>query len=182
MSFKLNVKLTDKDYLDFNIFWSTRSYHGKKQVMQLRFLTALLFIVACFAHMAGTGFAIESLWVVAFYLVALVIFQFCINPLLIGILKSHIKSMSKKGKALYSPESTVEFYDDHFVDITADNRNEMKYTCLQRISIVGDQVIYLHMNVLMAVILPFSAFENVAERDAFLEFIKAKCPTVSEYN
>ncbi len=29
MKFQFNIDLTDKDYVDFNIFWQTKSRYGK---------------------------------------------------------------------------------------------------------------------------------------------------------
>ena len=181
MNFKFNITLTDKEYFDYNIFWSLKSPYGKKQIVMLRVVMAVLFCAAAFAFCAGGGFSTDSLIGAIPYLIVLVLFQLLLKPFFSWTLKGHIKSLKKKGKMGYSPVSKIEFYDEMFVETTPDNKTEQKYTAVERVSIIGDTVVYIHVNNVMAYILPRFCFESKEQYDSFLEFIKEKCVNVNIY-
>ena len=45
MLFKFNVTLSDKDYLDYNIFWMTKSHYGKKSMIGARNLFLIVAVM-----------------------------------------------------------------------------------------------------------------------------------------
>ena len=81
----------------------------------------------------------------------------------------------------YSPSSVIEFYEDSFVETTPDNKTEQRYASIERISIVDNKMIYIHVNNIMAYILPLSCFETKEQYDEFFEFIKTKCFNIDIY-
>ena len=110
-----------------------------------------------------------------------VLFEVFLPQLNAFFLKGHLKSLKKKGKMAYSPFSVIEFYEDVFVVTTPENKTEQKYSSIERISIVSNKMIYLHINNLMAGILPFACFESKAQCDEFFEFIRTKCANIDIY-
>ena len=89
--------------------------------------------------------------------------------------------MKKNGKAGYSPESVLEFGDETFIETTPDNKTEQRYASIERISIVDNKMIYIHVNNIMAYILPLSCFETKEQYDEFFEFIKTKSANIDIY-
>lgn len=89
--------------------------------------------------------------------------------------------MKKSGKMGYSPVAVLEFYQDSFVEITPENKTEQKYTAIERISIVDNKILYLHVNNVMAYMLPLSCFAGKEQYDAFLEFMATKCTYIDVY-
>ena len=81
----------------------------------------------------------------------------------------------------YSPESIMEFYEDRLVETTSDNKTELKYSAVERISIVDHKMIYIHVNNVMSYILPISSFESREQYDRFLGFIRTKCANIDIY-
>ena len=81
----------------------------------------------------------------------------------------------------YSPIADMEFYEETFIETTPDNKTERKYSAIERVSVVDDKIIYIHVNNIMSYILPFSSFESKEQFDAFLAFIKTKCETIDTY-
>ena len=81
----------------------------------------------------------------------------------------------------YSPSAVLEFYEDGFVETTEQNKTEQKYTSVERISIVNNKMIYIHVNNIMAYILPIACFETEEQYYAFVEFMKMKCGIVDVY-
>jgi hypothetical protein len=92
-----------------------------------------------------------------------------------------LKSLKKSGKMGYSPKAAIEFYDDFFLEITPENKTEQKYSVLERVSVIGGKAIYLHVNNVMAYLLPIACFASEEELNAFLEFLRGKCTQFDYY-
>ena len=181
MKFQFDVNTTDKDYLDYNKFWMLRSHYGKKQMMGFRIVIAVIFGVYIFISLYGGNFTVDSFISVIPMAILFIIFELLFSSLFIFFLKGHLKSLKKKGKMGYSPSSVIEFYEDSFVETTPDNKTEQRYSSIERISIVDNKMIYIHVNNIMAYILPLSCFEIKEQYDEFFEFIKTKCANIDIY-
>ena len=181
MKFQFNVNTTDKDYFDYNKFWMLRSHYGKKQMMGFRIVIAVIFGVYIFISLYGGNFTVDSFISVIPMAILLIIFELLFSSLFVFSLKGHLKSLKKKGKMGYSPSSVIEFYEDSFVETTPDNKTEQRYASIERISIVDNKMIYIHVNNIMAYILPLSCFETKEQYDEFFEFIKTKCFNIDIY-
>lgn len=175
MLYSFDVKLQEKDYLDFNIH--TLKAYGlfQKQVLSLRlFLGALMIFVSLFELFTFES-ALEKGIFIALMLLLLPLMELPIPSLYTAILKRQIKSLIKKGKAPFS-SARLEFYDDIFVEITDEVKSEIKYSSVERISFSEEgKTLYLHMSKVSAHILPRSAFDSDIAMVEFIKFIKAKC-------
>lgn len=181
MLFEFNIKQTDDDYLEFNKFWMLHSHYGKKQIKSIRVIIAVMWIVFILISLFGGGFTLDSFIGIIPYIILLVLFEVGVTPFVKLILKTTIKNLKKSGKMGYSPKSTMEFYDGEFIEKTDENETRQKYTAIERVSIVAGKNIYIHINNLMAYILPWYCFDDDEQRAQFIEFIKAKCETVDVY-
>ena len=61
MKFQFNVQLNDNHYLDYNVFWMTRSPYGKKQFRPLRILPIVIFTIYASISLIGGGFSAENI-------------------------------------------------------------------------------------------------------------------------
>ena len=181
MRFAFDIRLTDEDYLNYNIFWMLRSPYGKKEIVKFRLLFTAVLGILCFLFLLSGGFSKESLLGVVPYLIAFLLVQALTNAIFTWSLKRQIKSLKKKGKMGYSPTSEMVFFEDSFTETTPDKRIEEKYTSIERISILSDKVIYIHVNNVMSYIVPMSCFSSREEGDAFLGFLKEKCQNIDTY-
>lgn len=181
MLFEINVKMNDEDYLKFNEFVAIRSHYGRPQIRSLRiFITALLVLLAVLKIIAN-GICEDTIFSLVAIAISALIANLFMNKLMAFFLKLQIKSMKKKGRMGYSPESVLQFYDDVLVETTPTEKNERSYSTLERVSIVGDETVYIHFNNIMACILPRASFESDEQYNAFLEFIKTKCDNIDVY-
>ena len=181
MHFKFNVNVSEQDYLDYNIFWMIKSPYGKKQIIQFRVILLVLFGIASLYSLWQGGFSNDSLITVTSYLILLAIVQFALNPFFVWVTKAHIKSLRKNGKMGYSPISEIEFHESSFIETTPTNKTEQSYVAVERISIVSDKMIYIHVNNIMAYIIPFASFDSQEQFDDFLTFIRTKCSNIDIY-
>ena len=181
MNFKFYINLNDNDYLNYNTFWTIKSPYGKKQILQFRIIIAVLFVVAAFLFLSGRGFSANAWIGIIPYAILLVLFELLLKRFFVWVIKGNIKSLKAKGKMGYSPVSEMEFYDESFMEITPDNKTEQKYSSIERVSVITDKVIYIHVNNVMSYILPLSCFESKEQYNNFLDFVRSKCANIDVY-
>ena len=181
MKFKFNIRLTDKDYLDFNKFWMLKTPYGKKQISLSRKLLYLLFAIGIFIVLFMGEITTQTYITIGGFVVLCLLFQALMARFFISSLKIQIKTMKKSGKMPFSEESNMEFYDETFIEYTPENKNEHKYSAIDRVSVVGGKAIYIHLNNILAYVLPFDSFESVEEYNRFFDFIKTKVNIVDIY-
>ena len=181
MKFQFYVNTNDQDYLDYNKFWMLRSHYGKKQMTPFRIIFAVIIGVYILFSLYGGNFTFDSFIGIIPMAIFLILFELLLSPLFVLFLKSHLKSLKKKGKMGYSPSSVIEFYEDFFIETTPDNKTEQKYSAIERVSVVDNKVVYIHVNNIMSYILPFSCFESNEQFNEFFEFIKTKCSNIDVY-
>lgn len=181
MKFRLNVNMTEQDYLDYNVFVMTRSSFGKKSMNRTKYVFIMLFITiiifllfvgkfSTWAFVSSLPFAISTIYVLVFY-----------KKIMIRSIKKVIKNYKKDNKLPVDLNSVLEFYDDYFVETTTNMKEEVKYSAIERISVVDNKVIYIHKNNTNAYILSLSCFESKKQQDTFFEFINTKCANINIY-
>ena len=176
MKFQFNVHINDQDYVDCNVFYQTKSPYGKKQFRTLMILWNVAMVLLYIMNFFTIGFRGS---IPALLISSLSILFF--KKIHVWFLKGHLKSLRKHGKPGYSPEGVITFSEENFVEVTPENKTEYTYSAIERISVINDKAIYLHLNSLSVIILPFSCFESPSQREEFMEFIKIKCATVDFY-
>ncbi len=181
MNYKFNVNLTDTDYIDLNMFINIRSYYAKEFQKKTRILYTALCLAIILITLISGGFSKEAFIGNISTIVILLVFQLLFNKFLALSLKSRIKVMKKTGKMPYSPDNVMEFYNDYFVKNTADEKNEVKYTAIERVSVIENKYIYIHVNCVQTYILPMRAFASTEQFYFFLAFLKTKYLTIDSY-
>lgn len=175
MEFRFDVNLTEKDFLDFNMFHAMKSPYGKKGIKAFRIsITGLLLLIAA-TVMFVSDFSSFSLIYAAIMVVVTAILQFFIPRFFFSSIKNSIKRMHKAGTLGYSPSSSFEFSDESFTETTHTSKTEQKYSAIQRACIDGDKAMYIYMSNAMAYVLPMSCFASVEERANFTKFLEGKC-------
>ena len=124
MKYSFNITLTDEDYYEFNQFWMIQSHYGKKQKNYVRISFMMTILLAIFLMLLCSEFALWTRYTSAVLALILLVFEFAFTPLLKLSIKSQLKQMKKSGKMPYSPASVIEFYEDRFVEMTAENKTK----------------------------------------------------------
>ncbi len=181
MNFRFNVNLTDEDYMEFNKFHLLRSTYGKKQMRTFRVLITAICFLFSFIIMFANSFDPAALFGVIPFLFVWVVAQLTLRALMVFSIKSTLRSLKKTGKAAYSPSSVLEFGEESITEITELAKTEQKYKSIESISLVDNKMIYIHLNSIMAYILPLAAFESKEQYEAFMEFIRTKCNIINVY-
>ena len=143
-------------------------------------ITVLFGIIALVALFIN-DFSAEALIGLIPVAVVFLIIQLSLNYFFVQSIKSNIKILKKSGKMPYSPVAQVEFNENSFTETTPENKVEQKYSAVERVSVINGDTVYIHVNNVMAYILPATCFESTEQLDGFLSFIKTKCSVIDIY-
>ncbi len=182
MNFQFNVNLTENDYLEFNKFHAIRSPYAQKIIKSSKLGNILMLLCAAVAFVSDIMDA-EAKY--SYFVLPLVVLYFALQLLQPRILnwsvKFTVKNLKKKGKLPFTSSAVLEFYDEYFTETTESTKTEQKYSCVERVCIVDNKVIYIFISSVQACILPISVFQSAEEYTEFLSFIKTKCSAVEFY-
>ena len=181
MLFQFNISLSEDDYLAFNNFHSFGSVHGKKLIRRVRivFVSVMLLLIALVFLFIGTS--VFALSYAAFLGLFTAVYMILYRKILKQNIKAQIKRLKKQGKLPFDPVSTLEFYDDKFVEITPSKHTELNYSIFERICIVQGKYILLYYSSVGACILPIPQIQMQANLDTFIRFLSEKCDKIEHY-
>lgn len=181
MLFRFVVNVSENDYREYNEFCRFKAPHAKAYLLRLRVIVGGIFLAFILFHLIHFSYSVASLIVCAMLLIACVLYQLLIIPLMKLSIKNSIKIMKKNAKLPYSTCSVVEFYDDRLVEICPNSKSEVGYSMVERISVLGGKAIYIHISNVTAYIIPFACFESDGQYGEFMEFIKTKNANITVY-
>ncbi len=179
MRFSFDVKLTDKDYLLFNEFALKNSGMSKRADLLSKILVSIIFIVSCANLLITNG--INPVSIVGVILLCLLglIFLLCSKKFNTVFTKAFTGFMLKgKAKKPYTPESTLEFYDDFFKEIAPDNKTESNYTAIDKICVVMNSYVFIFIDSMRGYVIPFTSFKDANEEKDFLAFLGTLTPNI----
>ena len=181
MPYKLNIKLSDADYYNFNYFQTFETPSGKKNLLKIRILLVLcMALVAAIAVVARGRSQTSMIYVIICVLLA-VVFSLFLKKIMINSLKKQLAALRKSGKLHYSPESEIEFFEEYIAETTPTENNKKSYDALEKVCICGDRYIYLFTSSVSAYILPVSQVASQLGKEEFLSFIRKKCDKIEFY-
>ncbi|MBR5234102.1 MAG: YcxB family protein [Clostridia bacterium] len=178
MNFRFNVKLSDKDFLEFNYFHMLKSHYGRKTYILLKTLLLVLPLVFWFAGYAIHSFSEDYPKMLIVLIPLCLILFFTAKPIMKASVKQQLNTWMKKGKKPYSTEAVMEFSDESIVETTSENHTELKYSAIDSVYVVKGEIVYLYINAGQAYMLPYASFENEKQFNNFIEFISKKTKPV----
>ena len=181
MKYKFKINISDNDYLEYNKFHMLRSPYGKKSLSSLRLTLCAIVIAISFISLIGQGFSADSVITVIPVIIVLILAQIFLKKFLEISIKASVSQLKRKGKMAYSQSSMIEFFDDGFMETAREQRLEQKYSSIERISVIEGKYVYLHVNNIMAFIIPNTAFDSHEQYKEFISFMNEKCPNIDFY-
>ncbi len=181
MKYKFNINITDEDYYKYNEFVILRSPYGKKSMLSLRL--AIVIMLGMFTVMSFVMNGVTKGTLIALIPTAalIIIMQLVLNPVMKSTLKKQLKTLKETGKPAFSPQSVVEVYDDHFFETHADGEHKVRFASVERVSVIGEKYIYIHVNSSMGYIFPRESFESEAQYGEFEAFLSERCKELNRY-
>ncbi len=171
--YQFNYQLSDSEYLEFNKYHLYNDPTNKKRAMRLRLvfpITFLLMLLVLLVNNEDSSIIVGS---IVFFTVLSVGWGFLVKPYLFFVTKGYIKALKKTGKLPYAKDIQMQFEENDIYEKTDVAETKMNYSKIQK-AVCGSNAIYIYINTLQAMIIPFSAFENENQRIDFLAFIDTK--------
>ena len=170
--------LTEKDYLNFNMFTATNYVFYQKQKRHFCLIFTILPSVVCFSMKFFEGRNFPGLDVVFVFLVSIVPLTVLIRiffPKLYDYLTfRNLKNvLPKEGRNNILGERRVVFEENKIRTITKFTESTTQYAAITEIKESKD-AIYLYISPVAAIILPLRIFMNEAKKKEFMEFIYKK--------
>ena len=181
MLFQLNIHLSEDDYLSYNTFHALESAYGKKMLNKSRIILILVTVIPAALVIQLKGLTKFSVIYAALSLLFLSLYMIFREKGIVHNIKSNIKHLKQAGKLPFDPISTIEFYEDKMVEITALERSEHSYLMIERVCVVQDRYLFLYRSSLSAYILPIEQVKAQVNQADFIAFLSKKCTVVEYY-
>lgn len=181
MLFQLNINLSEDDYFAFNNFHSFESVHGKRLIRKTRVFYILAMVILAALVILIMGLTTFSVLYAAVLLLLTLLYMMFFKKVLTRNVRTQIKRLKKIGKLPFDPISTLEFYEDKMVEITASSHTEQSYSIFERVCVVKDRYILLYISSVTAYILPFVQVKAQLNQEEFVDFLSKKCTNVEYY-
>ncbi|MCL2638604.1 MAG: YcxB family protein [Oscillospiraceae bacterium] len=174
--FEFKFKVTEKDYLDFNIFHYENNPINKKSTKIIYIVTFTIF-AAIVANLVLTAEPEDTLFALIFGIVSLgvaipvvLLIQKPFNKL---FYRFNIYILKKSGKLPFDTDNSLKFADDDYTEVTPDTESKIKYSKIEKV-LVSENAVYIFTSAMQAHIIPLSAFENEQQKEQFCAFINQK--------
>jgi len=175
--YTFNYKLSEEDYVAFNVVFQQNLIAWDKPMLKNRIFTFAFFVIAALAvfFFAGTSAWPIILTIVIFAIIFLFVPSKTYNE---SYVKNNIQSFvnnvkTTDGKLPFGLDIILQFDDNDIRHIDDTSEVRIKYNSVEKIEIT-DSAIYISYCVMQTVIMPLSVFESEAQRGEFLAFLRQK--------
>lgn len=183
MRFSFDVKLTDKDYMQFNEFGLKNSGAVKKSDKLMKIFILLIFVIGGIIILTKDSITPASIIGAIIYWIIGLLLCLTTKKSNTVLTRSYTRILLKdKAKKPYTPESTIEFYDDFFKEIAPDSKSEVSYTAIDKICVIMNSYVFIFIDSLRGYIVPFASFRNAEEEKDFLVFLGTLTPNIEFFD
>ena len=169
--FTYQCRLSEKDYIDFNLFTLRGNPAYKRSMLLIRLVVPVMFAAVTAINLLDKQEGI--LFKVVFAAVITLIWELIAKPLYDHITLRTIKTQLKHGGSLYTREYTLTFDEDCLTDTAPEQETKLYYGKIERIA-VHMGAVYVYPTSVTAMILPAAVFPTEADREALLGFLAQK--------
>ncbi|SHN52048.1 YcxB family protein [Desulfovibrio litoralis] len=166
----IHYKVSEQDYINFNI----DHYNNMKSQKNKRFVYGVILLMFFFLFLPflnDNSLSLVEIISSVFFLIAWFIFF----PKIINVfIRKSVREYIKNGKANdFIGNQTILLADDYIETLNATTQSRIQYAAVERIC-TGNQLFYIYVGSVKALIIPFSAFENEEIKNSFFEIIHQK--------
>lgn len=169
MNYTFNYKLSDPEYIQFNVDHLLSVPANAKRMMISRLFLPIIFFAI------GIAFWIKNNdhYYIIVYLILSVLLFFIYNIISKWEIRRKIAKMIKKGKVQKNEDTILEFDGEYIYEKTETAEMKIKYDALWGVHIC-ENGIYVYNTPVNAFVLPDRLFAGGYMRNEFTEFIKSK--------
>lgn len=173
--FEFKYAITEKDYIDYNIFTYFNSPLNKRRIYFRKCSMLIIFAFLALFHLYISDFRFFiSAPYIAFLTIAAVLYLLFFKKIAVFNITRNIKRMKKIDKDINGGGiNTYKFRDNEFELLSDTAESKLEYKIIKNI-VVTQNAVYLYSNSLQALILPSRIFENPENQNQFLGFLREK--------
>ena len=181
MLFNFNINITEDDYLNYNLFHSLESSHGRKMALKGRIIYVSVLLALAALVLIVLGFTMFSIIYDAILLIMVLRYMVFYKKIVGRSIKRYIIRLKKMGKLPFDSESTFEFYEDKIIETTPTKRTEIQYDGIERVCLVSNRYAFFYNSISSAYVLPIPQIKEQVNFTEFVSFISKKCKNVEYY-
>ncbi|WP_156286668.1 YcxB family protein [Oceanivirga salmonicida] len=173
---KFKFVLTERDYVDFNLFYNKNLKFLKKQRKTFRIIFTLLpiIIIILFLPIEGiySNVPLSIFFIILSLILSVLIFHFYFK-LNDSAMEGITYKILNERKHDFPFEMTISFEDDKIISTKKFENVSMGYEKIKSLEI-SDKAIYVFTEIARAIILPNHIFASNAEKQELIDFINSK--------
>ena len=166
----ISYKLTEQDFIDFNVYHMNNSKTMKKTVLMQRLFGPLSFIIGIFVAYKITDIPLWY-WSICFAIAAVLWFALYPKMLERRIRKQVKKMLSEGQNKILLSDTTLTVNEEGIKCTTEYNETNTKFSAINKVEITNKHI-FVYNNAVSAIIIPLSAFETQNEVDKFHGFLR----------
>ena len=165
---KLNVSVTENDFIIFNEYYMKNSNQGKRSTLLSRLLLPAVFLVIIMICLvAKADFTVIILEVIIFSITT-VVWELKIPSFIRNNIKRNIETVKNDGKLPYHENAEFEFNDEAIIETTTNSVLKIKYSDVLSVKST-DEYIYIFFGATQAFIIPRRCIGNEYDLEEFLK-------------
>lgn len=165
---KLNVSVTENDFIKFNEYYMKNSNQGKRSTLLSRLLLPAVFLVIIMICLvAKADFTVIILEVIIFSITT-VVWELKIPSFIRNNIKRSIETVKNDGKLPYHENAEFEFNDEAIIETTPNSVLKIKYSDVLSVKST-DEYIYIFFGATQAFIIPRRCIGNEYDLEEFLK-------------
>ncbi len=171
---EFNYSITDEDYLRFNTHQVLSIDAGKKDLNTYRrrliFTSLCLFLIVVLISNDLVLTIFESVFLGILLLIMLLLSK----QNYLRAIRRHLNKLKKENLPLpYTPEYNLSFGDDSFTNTSKGIATTFNYSVVDTVWVTPTDI-YIYVNSISAIIIPFTAFSSVDEINSLIGFLSTK--------
>lgn len=165
---KINVSVTENDFIIFNEYYMKNSSQGKRSTLLSRLLLPAVFLVIIMICLvAKADFTVIILEVIIFSITT-VVWELKIPSFIRNNIKRNIETVKNDGKLPYHENAEFEFNDEAIIETTTNSVLKIKYSDVLSVKST-DEYIYIFFGATQAFIIPRRCIGNEYDLEEFLK-------------
>lgn len=170
--FQFHYALTDDDYIKFNFNHALYTKTGKQTTHATKLLVPCSLVLALLILPIHHDFQLLMIELITFSIISILWIVFFKKIVLYNIKKSVCRT-KKSGRLPYTENGTLTFDENFICDQAQTQENKTSYSLVEAIYTTNEAV-YIYINAMSAIILPYRFIENQTVFNNFINFLQEK--------
>ena len=165
------IRLTDEDYLRFNVFYINHSKAGKRSKSMMRIAAPLFSAIIIMVFLiAGAEFGLIVTETIVLIVVSII---WCVSvpKLAEKSVRNNIRKIKSDGKLPYHVDSEIEFQDFMIVERSDQGEIRVNYNDIENIYLEKDYL-YIFYSAIQAFIIPYQCLGE--DKEQVIEYLMKK--------